>query len=44
VGSEMCIRDRNKPVQVPATQVIWVQKIIDAIYASSKAKREVPAK
>ena len=35
---------KNKPVQVPATQVIWVQKIIDAIYASSKAKREVRVK
>ena len=32
---------RNKPVKVPATEVIWVQKIIDAIYASSKANREI---
>jgi len=33
---------RNKrPVPVPASEVLWVQKIIDAIYASSKANKEV---
>ena len=28
----------------PADEVIWVQKIIDAIYASSKANREIRLK
>ncbi len=35
---------KNKPVQVPAAEVIWVQKIIDGIYASSKADKEVRIK
>jgi predicted dehydrogenase len=34
----------KKPVPVPASEVLWVQKIIDAIYASSKAKKEVRLK
>ena len=34
----------NKPVQVPASQIIWVQKIMDAIYASAKTRREVRIK
>ncbi len=31
----------NKPVPVPATEAIWTTKIIDAIYASSKANKEI---
>jgi predicted dehydrogenase len=34
----------NKPSQVPGSQVLWVQKIIDGIYASCKANREVRIK
>jgi predicted dehydrogenase len=35
---------RDKPMPTPADEVIWVQKIIDAIYASSKADREIRLK
>jgi predicted dehydrogenase len=31
----------NKPVWVPGTQVIWVQKMINGLYQSAKAGREV---
>ena len=34
----------NRPVPVPGSEVLWVQKIIDAIYASSKANKEVRLK
>ncbi|MCK4624836.1 MAG: Gfo/Idh/MocA family oxidoreductase [Phycisphaerae bacterium] len=34
----------NKPVPVPATEAIWTTKIIDAIYASSKANKEIRLK
>ncbi len=34
----------NKPVPVPATEAIWTTKIIDAIYASSKADKEIRLK
>ena len=32
---------KNKEVPIPASQVIWVQKIIDGIYASAAAKKEL---
>ena len=32
---------RNKPTRVPATDIIWVQKIMDGLYASAKAKKEL---
>ncbi len=35
---------KNKPVPIPATEAIWTTKIIDAIYASSKANREIRLK
>ncbi len=35
---------KGKPLPTPASQVIWVQKIIDAIYASSKANKEIRLK
>jgi len=35
---------KRKPSLVPASQVIWVQKIIDGIYASGEAGREVRIK
>ncbi|MDY7011219.1 MAG: Gfo/Idh/MocA family oxidoreductase [Planctomycetota bacterium] len=34
----------NKPVPVPATEAIWTTQIIDAIYASSKANKEIRLK
>ncbi|MCK4624144.1 MAG: Gfo/Idh/MocA family oxidoreductase, partial [Phycisphaerae bacterium] len=34
----------NKPVPIPATEAIWTTKIIDAIYASSKANKEIRLK
>jgi predicted dehydrogenase len=34
----------NKPVKVPGTQAIWTQKIIDGIFRSAKAKKEIPLK
>ena len=34
----------NKPVWVPGTEIIWVQKMIDGLYASAKAKRELAIK
>jgi predicted dehydrogenase len=37
------VRD-NKPVWVPGTQVIWVQKMINGLYQSAKAGREVAIK
>ena len=35
---------KKTPVPVPGSQVVWVQKIIDAIYASSKANKEIRLK
>jgi len=35
---------KGKPSLIPASEVIWVQKIIDGIYASSKARKEVRIK
>jgi len=35
---------RNKAVKVPGTEAIWTQKIIDGIYRSAKAKKEIPLK
>ncbi len=35
---------RKKPSLVPAAEAIWVQKIIDGIYASCKANREIRIK
>ncbi|MDD4889045.1 MAG: Gfo/Idh/MocA family oxidoreductase [Phycisphaerae bacterium] len=34
----------NKPVHVPGTEVIWVQKMINGLYASAKAGKEVAIK
>jgi predicted dehydrogenase len=34
----------NKPVWVPGSEVVWVQKMINGLYASAKAKRELPIK
>ena len=31
----------NKPVKVPGTEAIFTQKIINGIYASAKAGREI---
>ncbi|KPK82765.1 MAG: hypothetical protein AMJ81_09315 [Phycisphaerae bacterium SM23_33] len=35
---------QNKPSPVPGSQIVWVQKIMDGIYASSRASREVRIK
>jgi predicted dehydrogenase len=35
---------KGRPSLVPGSEVLWVQKMIDAIYASSKAGREVRIK
>ena len=35
---------KDKPVPVPATEAIWTTKIIDAIYASGRANKEVRLK
>jgi len=35
---------RDRPSRVPGEEIIWVQKIIDGIYASSKADKEVRIK
>jgi predicted dehydrogenase len=34
----------NKPVKVPGVEAIWTQKIIDGIFRSAKAKKEIPLK
>ena len=34
----------DKPVPVPAVEAIWTQKIIDGIYRSAKAGKEVTIK
>ena len=34
----------NKPVLVPGAEAIWTTKIIDAIYESSRANKEIRLK